>query len=955
VLTSIVIVAVYFVTGKLGLALAVEAKQVTAVWPPSGIGLAVLLLFGYLFWPAVAFGAFLLNLSTDEPWLVACGVALGNTLEALIGAYMLRRLAGFENTLERLSDVLAFVGLAAVLSTTLSATIGVTSLFLGRVVSWSSLQSLWWVWWRGDVLGILIVAPLLLVWAAKSRLYKHTGWVIETTAFILTFTLASVLFFASNLHLAAPSYNYAYVVFPFLTWAALRLGQRVTATALFGLSGVALWGLTHETGPFAAGALNERLFSLQAFLGTLVLPALILGAVTAERKREELERKKEQEERTKLNEELLRRNGELKALFEFVPIGIALARDPECRHIKVNRSFSEILGLPPRANASTTPPPGQTPASYKLYREGKELCGEELPLQYAAVHGVPIRDVEVEVVREDGSLRQVFGYASPLYDEQGRIRGSLGAFIDITQRKRAEEALRRSEERAQQELLELEQVYKTSPIGLCFVNTALCYVRVNERLAAMNGVPVAEHIGRPIRDVLPTLADQVEPPYRQVIASGQPLVEQEIHGTTPAQPGLERDFLASYYPVQGADGAVLGVSVAVQEVTERKRFEAQLRHTQKLESLGVLAGGVAHDFNNLLTGILGNASLAFNTLAPAHPGRARLQQVMLASQRAAELTNQLLAYSGRGHFLIQPVHLSELVNEISQLIRTSMARAVPLLLDLEEGLPPVEADPGQLQQLVMNLVLNAAEAVGEGGGIVRVSTGLRELGEDSLQQSLVGEGVSPGPYVYLQVQDTGCGMSAEVRSKIFDPFFTTKLTGRGLGLAAVLGIVRGHRGAVTVDSAPGQGTTFTVLLPAVLIPKAEVKAEGPPADITGTGTLLVVDDEELVRHFAQDVLEGCGYQVLEAGNGQEAVELFRQRASQIAGVLLDLTMPVMGGEEALRLLRQIRPGVRVVLSSGYDEVDAVSRFAGQGLADFIQKPYTPAALATKIKKALASN
>jgi PAS domain S-box-containing protein len=389
------------------------------------------------------------------------------------------------------------------------------------------------------------------------------------------------------------------------------------------------------------------------------------------------------------------------------------------------------------------------------------------------------------------------------------------------------------------------------------------------------------------------------------------------------------------------------------DITERKRFEAQLRHTQKLESLGVLAGGVAHDFNNLLTGMLGNASLALNTLATWHPARARLEQVILASQRAAELTNQLLAYSGRGHFLIQPVRLSELVSEISQLIRTSMARTVQLHLELDEGLPPVEADGSQIQQLVMNLVLNAAEAVGEGTGTVWVRTGLQELDEAYLREALAADGISPGPYVYLEVQDGGCGMTEEVRSKIFDPFFTTKLTGRGLGLAAVLGIVRGHRGAIQVDSAPGEGTTFKVLLPAAASREAEPRAESPLSDLTGTGTLLVVDDEELIRRLAKDVLEGYGYQVLEAANGREAVELFRQQAGQIAGVLLDLTMPVMGGEEALRQLKEILPEVRVVLSSGYDEADTARRFAGEGLADFIQKPYSPVALATKIKKALA--
>jgi two-component system, cell cycle sensor histidine kinase and response regulator CckA len=237
---------------------------------------------------------------------------------------------------------------------------------------------------------------------------------------------------------------------------------------------------------------------------------------------------------------------------------------------------------------------------------------------------------------------------------------------------------------------------------------------------------------------------------------------------------------------------------------------------------------------------------------------------------------------------------------------------------------------------------------------VRVRTGLEQVGEAAPPYTWAPEGVVPGTYVYLQVQDRGCGMDEELRPKIFDPFFTTKATGRGLGLAAVLGIVRGHRGAILLDSAPGQGTTFKVLLPAADGAKAELRIECPPADLVCTGTLLVVDDEELLRRLVQEVLEGYGYQVVLAGNGREAVELFRQRAGQIAGVLLDLTMPVMGGREALRQLKEICSDVRVVLSSGYDQADAVQRFAGDGFADFIQKPYTPADLATEIKKVLTA-
>jgi len=275
-----------------------------------------------------------------------------------------------------------------------------------------------------------------------------------------------------------------------------------------------------------------------------------------------------------------------------------------------------------------------------------------------------------------------------------------------------------------------------------------------------------------------------------------------------------------------------------------------------------------------------------------------------------------------------------------------------LQLDLAPNLPAVDADATQIQQLVMNLVINGAEAVGDQNGSVRVTTRSQHVDESWLAASETEE-IGPGEYIAIEVQDTGCGMDEETRRRIFDPFFTTKFTGRGLGLAAAMGIVRGHKGAIKVYSAPGRGSTFKILLPIVdAAARAPERHPAEPRAEVGTGTILVVDDEEVVRRTAKSALQRYGYTVLTAENGHEAVEIYRGMADRVAMVLLDMTMPVMGGEEALRHLKTINPGVRVLLSSGFNEVEAIRRFTGKGLAGFIQKPYTAATLAEKVRGVL---
>jgi signal transduction histidine kinase/CheY-like chemotaxis protein len=374
---------------------------------------------------------------------------------------------------------------------------------------------------------------------------------------------------------------------------------------------------------------------------------------------------------------------------------------------------------------------------------------------------------------------------------------------------------------------------------------------------------------------------------------------------------------------------------------ERRHLEAQILHAQKLESLGVLAGGIAHDFNNLLMGIIGNASIALMRLSPESPVRTYLEKMEMAGMRAADLAKQMLAYSGKGQFMVQPLNLSNLVEEMTHLLEVAVAKNVVLKFKLAEHIPAIDADATQVRQVVMNLLTNASDAIGERSGVISITTGAMHCSRGYLADTYLNDELPEGPYVYLEISDTGCGMSGETRARIFDPFFTTKFTGRGLGLAAVLGIVRGHRGAIKVYSEVGHGTTFKVLFPySEQAARAMVAAQAKDALWQGTGGILLIDDDETVRMVSQAMLKTIGFTVHLAEDGVQGMEVYRTHADEIRVVLLDMTMPHMNGEETFRALRALNPDARVILSSGYNETDATTHFAGKGLAGFIQKPYT---------------
>jgi two-component system CheB/CheR fusion protein len=395
------------------------------------------------------------------------------------------------------------------------------------------------------------------------------------------------------------------------------------------------------------------------------------------------------------------------------------------------------------------------------------------------------------------------------------------------------------------------------------------------------------------------------------------------------------------------------ILLAIEDVTDSRRAEEEARQSQKMEAIGYLAAGVAHDFNNLLTSMVGNASLLLNALPENDPAQPALESIVSGGERAADLTRQLLAYAGKGRFYAERVDLSEVVMRTGRLIHQSIPPAVQIRMDLDRHLPLLLADPSQVQQVAMNLMINAAEAIGTEGGVVLVRTGQQTVTHEPLPDLYKGEKVAPGEYVFLEVRDNGSGMDESTVKRIFDPFFTTKFTGRGLGLAAVLGIIRQHKGAVQVHSVPGRGSSFKTLF-AVAETAAAPKAEGEGrTDLRGAGTILVVDDEEMIRNFSKSALESFGYRVLLAADGYEGVRLFQENSAAVGLVLLDVAMPGMDGGATLQRIREIRTDVPVLICSGFGDLDVEERFTAVETAGFFAKPYTVKQLARKVKECMA--
>ena len=535
--------------------------------------------------------------------------------------------------------------------------------------------------------------------------------------------------------------------------------------------------------------------------------------------------------------------------------------------------------------------------------------------------------------RKDGTLVPV-EITITLVDHEGAT--CLFAYVkDITERRRIQEQLEQAERRLRAILRHSPAViYQLDPDGRFLLSEG-------QGLAGI-GLQPGQVVGLSALDLYAGDPELVAG-LRQALAG-------QVSRTLSWVEGKAFDnFITPVFDAQGKLECVIGIAT---DITDRKLAEDAQRQAQKLESLGILAGGIAHDFNNLLTAIMGNLNLAQGQAGEYSSARPYLDKVEHAVLKAADLSRQMLAYSGKGHFVVKPRDLNAIIMEMTGLLAASLSKKIHLELHLAPDLPLFKADGAQIQQVVLNLITNAAEAIGNEEGRIAITTRHALLDREVLGTGFPGQPLEAGNYLSLMVADTGCGMEAAVRPRIFDPFFTTKAAGRGLGLSAMLGILKGHKAGIRIQSEVGQGTTFELFFPALGEGETLEEQQAARKERRLAGTVLLVDDEEIILDSTAPALEAMGFRVVKARDGVQALETFLAMGPELALVLMDLSMPRMDGSTAFLAMRRARPEVPVVLTSGYDRQEATEDLLAQGLAGFVQKPYRIKDLARELGRVL---
>ncbi|GEM_PF-6154153 len=804
---------VYFLAGKFGLSMAFLNASASPIWPPTGIALAAMLLFGYRIWPAILAGAFLTNITTSGSIPASLLIAIGNCGEALIAAWMANRLAGGLKAFDSVGGIARFA-LAATVGPLLSASVGASALAWTGLTTRIELPAVWLTWWSGDFISACMLAPFLILFGKdilklnpEFEVHVNRATLLEGLALgAAVITMGGLVFggFMPNpfLNLSTP-----YLLIPLLIWACFRFGQKIAMACVILVAVESIFGTLRGFGAFAIGDRNLSLLLLQAYLMTISFTSLILGSVVASRRQAHRDLEASEARFRQLAENIR------EVFYVFDPRAKAIAY--------LSPAFESIWGMSreqlyagPRAFLDTVHPEDIAQVKETLVRRAR---GEET------------RD-EYRIVRPDGGIRWISDHAFPVRDEHGSLRSITGLAMDVSAAKASEEKLRGAEE--------------------------------------------------------------------------------------------------------------------------------GLRQSQKMEAVGRVAGSVAHDFNNLLTAINGYGEVLLSRMDPGDKNRVYVEEIRKAGDRAALVTQQLLAFSRKQTVAPAILDLNLVMADLQVMLARLLGENVRFKVELGQGLGRIKADPGQAAQVVMNLVLNGRDAMPTGGKL-RLSTFNAELNGSEPDFYLKPQ---PGSYVGIVIRDSGVGMGPEVKAHLFEPFYTTKekFQGTGLGLSTVFGIMQQNRGGIRIVSELDKGTACYVYFrkDAEDWTQSVRPAEPTPAEAesgqgkTRTETILVVEDEENVRKLVRHVLAAQGYTVLEASGAREAMYMHEHHPGPIHLLLTDIVLSGKSGREIAKEFLELRPGIRVVYMSGYTDDTGFRKELEKSNAQFLGKPFTPTRLLQKVRDAL---
>jgi PAS domain S-box-containing protein len=926
----------YFMLAKLGLLLASVHPSASPIWAPTGVALASVLLGGARLWPAVFIGAFAANLTTAGTLETSLLIAFGNTLEAVVGGFLIDRWSGGAGTFASPGRVAKFALITAGLATVISATVGVITLCVSGFAAWANFTPVWLTWWLGDAAGALVVTPVIVLWAHSS--WRETRW-LDAASVLACAVVVGLVAFGPLLPRSDYTSPLGFLAIVPLLWAALRCSQRETATVALILTGFAIWGRVVDAGPFGEMNRNETFLLLLSFMISASVPSLVLSADVAARRRTDDHLRETQAELDRRVKErtaaLADANIHLSEAQRLAQLG-SWSWDVAGNRVTWSDGLYGIYGIAPESF-------GGTLDAFVAFIHPQDRPTVQASIDAAIASGGHFTHEE-RIVRPDGTIRHLQSTGEVIRDKNGAATRLLGVCLDVTERKQAELALSDSEQ-STRILLEGVRDYAI------YMMDVDGHVRSwNAGAAAIMGYSDTEIVGQYFSRFYPAEDRMAGVPDR-ALATAAREGKAELQGWRLRKDGSR--FYASVVidAIRDKDGQLVGFANIARDITAQREAELALEQTreqlaqaQKMEALGQLTGGIAHDFNNLLMIVSGYAQIMQRRLKEPKDIQA-VEAIRAATGRGEKLTRQLLAFSRRQQLTPVVVDLRQRIDAVRDMLAPSLRGNIALVCDIEANIWPVQVDLGELELALVNVAVNARDAMPEGGTITLQARNV-------VLKPGSAAGALEGDFVAIAVIDSGTGIAPELLARVFEPFFTTKPVGKGtgLGLSQVHGFANQSGGAVTVSSEPGRGTVVTIYLPRsnAVTPAQSVADMQADSDAT-QGTVLLVEDSRDVADVTSALLEQLGYRVVRAENAAEALRHLQQ-GIEFDLVFSDIVMPgAVDGLALAQICRERFPTVPVLLASGFsDAAQAVD-----GRFDILRKPFELSALEHAIENVRA--